>query len=131
MDRQPLAGAALGLADLGAAHLARKLTAIALGFVVAAQCREVEPLVRLNQVDLAIPAAALGETELEKRIGRAALGDDRRHFLERNIKSGHGELNSYPYSSLEMLPRRVEGGHNRTMSGLGLRRSKFDALLTK
>lgn len=41
-----------------------------LGIVVAAHRREIEPLVRLYEVDIHIPAYAIPKAELEKSIRR-------------------------------------------------------------
>src|SRR5665647_3199947 len=71
--RYPLAGETLGAGDLRLGHLTRNLEAIALGVVVAAHGREVEPLVRLDEIDVDVATYAIHKAEVVERVRRGAV----------------------------------------------------------
>jgi hypothetical protein len=71
---QPLARQPLRPGDVGAGHGLGKLGAITTGFDIAAHGRQVEPLVRGDDVDVDITAGAVHQAELEQGVRRPRLG---------------------------------------------------------
>src|SRR4029078_2266288 len=86
---QPVACLALGFGDLGLAHLAGDLHAVALGFRIAARSREIEPHVRTHQVERNLNPYAVHKPHLKQSIRRAATWGELDGLYDACIKSCH------------------------------------------
>jgi hypothetical protein len=87
--RQPLSSAALGHADLIPAQFTGDFCAQVLGVIVTAQSCQVEPFVRLDEVEFDISSTAVLKAELEQRVGCAGLFGHVHGVVASGLEKGH------------------------------------------
>src|SRR6185503_6352099 len=105
---EPGAGLALGFGDLAGGHLLGDLGAAFLAAAAAAQGGEVEPFVRLDEIDIeAVRAGLISDAELVERVRIA-----RRGLGEAALDQELGRLQTASHSTCPLV----------CVSGAGLRR---------
>jgi hypothetical protein len=89
MTEEPIARGALRGGNLGVRHLIRDLAPQSHRFAVAFNCREIEPLMRRDEIDRHIAPDRIHDAKFEEHVACGRSLAERRHICIQHFQVSH------------------------------------------